>query len=259
MGFSGMLLSIVLAIIFIRAGLGATGAVVAQLLAGVIIAAISFIKIKPFITKTADKIKKFSIDIKSLTGYSLFYTIGTLSLVSTDVLTARMLLSPTDSGLYSALSILGRMILFGLTPIIALVIPLASHRQAAFGTAKSIFIKLGFVIVLFGLIGVGFFSLAPVWFIKILSGALYVSAAPLLPLFALSMFFFALSQFIVSYLLATLRPRATIFLIAASVIQPLLFALVGVSLGHVVTINFFLHLCLLISLSVFFFVPRPKA
>ena len=253
LGFIGMAVSLFLAVILIKFGYGATGAVIAQLLAGILVTLISFLKIRPSIIPAVTKVKKFTLDIKSLTGYSLFYSIGTLSLVSTDILTVRFLLSPTDSGLYSALSILGRMILFGLTPLIGIVLPIATHRHASSGSAKSVFLKIGAVLTLLGLIGSGLFSFFPTLFIRYLSGSSYISAAPLLPFFAFSMFFFALSQFIVSYLMATGRPKATILLIVASVAQPVLFAMVGFSISHVVMVNFFLHATLLISLIITYF------
>jgi len=247
-GFIGLISSLVLAIVFIRLGFGATGAVIAQMLSSVLVVLITLLNIKPFIFPVFTKIKKLSLDLKSLTGYSLFYTIGTLSLVSTDILTVRFLLSPTESGLYSALSIMGRMILFGLTPIIGLVLPIASHRHFSQGSAKTVFFKLGAVITLFGLIGSLLFSLAPTFFIKTLSGSAYIPAAPFLPLFAFSMFFFALSQFIVTYLLAVGRPKATLLLIIASLSQPLSFFLFGVSLSHIIVVNFAIHSILLLSL-----------
>ena len=253
LGFLGMILTLLLAVIFIKFGYGATGAVVAQLLAGILVAGISFIKIRQLIIPAVKKVKKFSLDIKSLTGYSLFYSIGTLSLVSTDILTVRLLLSPTDSGLYSALSILGRMILFGLTPLIGLVLPIATHRHTQFGNAKSVFIKLGAVMTVFGLIGAGLFSIFPTIFLRYLSGTAYISASPLLPYFAFSMFFFALSQFIISFLIAVGRPKATLLLIAASIAQPLAFVLVGYSISHIVMVNFFLHTTLLASLIFTYF------
>lgn len=252
LGFIGLILSLALVVLFIRLGFGATGAVTAQLLSGILVVFISIIKIRPSIFPAVSKIKHFSLDIKSLIGYSFFYTVGTLSLVSVDILTVRLLFSPTDSGLYSALSILGRMILFGLTPIIGLVLPIASHRKAIGGTANSVFIKLGTVLVFFGAIGASLFSFAPTFFLKVLSGPTYISAAPYLSFFSFSMFFFALSQFIVSFLLAIGRPKATLLLIAASVLQPIAFALVGVSLAHVVMVNFFLHLALFVFLCIMY-------
>lgn len=247
-GFLGVVLSLLLAIIFINLGWGATGAVMAQLLSGIFVLIVIFIRISPRILPISLKIKKFSLDLKSLTGYSLFFTVGCLSLVSTDVICARLLLSPTDSGLYSALSILGRMILFGLTPLTGIVLPIASHRQAATGSARTVFLKLGLVLILLGSIGSGLFSLFPSLFLRYLSGSLYISAAPLLPYFALSMFFFALSQFIVSYLLAIGKPKATLILLLAAIVQPLAFFSVGISLGHVVMVNFFIHATLLVTL-----------
>jgi len=250
--YLGVALSLGLAVLFINLGFGATGAVIAQLLSTLIITIIQLLKISPFIFPAVSRVKQFTLDLKGLTGFSLFYTIGALSLVSTDILTVRFLLSPIESGLYSALSILGRMIVFGLAPFISLVLPIATHRQAAFGSARSVFYKLGAVMVVFGLIGAGLFSAFPSFFVRNLSGASYLPAAPFLPLFAFSMLFFALSQYIAAYLLAVGRPQATMFLIIASVAQPLAFLLFDTSLSRIVNINFILHSSLLISLIAYY-------
>lgn len=251
-GIFGIVILIALSIVLIHLGFGATGAVMAQLLSGILVVVISFYYIRKYLLPAVTNIKNFDINIKKYTGYSLFLSIGMLSLISTDVLTVRLLLSPVDSGLYSALSILGRMILFGLTPLVAIVLPMASHRYAASGNTRSMFIKLGSIMLLFGFFGASLFSFFPVFFIRLLSGPAYLAAAPLLPYFAFSMMFFALSQFIASFLLGTGRPRATILMVIASILQPICFYLFGVTLTHVVITNFFLHLSLLISLLVFY-------
>lgn len=255
-GVLGILIVTLLSIFLIKLGFGATGAIIGQLLSGVIVVIWSFYHIRKYVLPAVTKVKKFKIDLKSYTGFSLFLSIGTLSLVSTDVLVVRYLLNTTDSGLYSALSILGRMILFGLTPLVALVLPMASHRHSATGNANSIFRKLGFVMVAFGILGAGLFSLFPAFFIRVLSGSAYIAAAPLLPLFAFSMLFFALSQFVSSFLMAVGRPQATILLMVATVLQPVGFFVFGVTLSHVVTVNFFIHLSLLLSLLSYYYISR---
>jgi len=190
-------------------------------------------------------------------GYSFIYALGTMSLISTDVLMVRALFNPHLSGIYSSLSILGRMILFGLTPLISLVLPMASHRQSAFGSAKTILIKLGSVTVIFGIVGAGIFSLFPTLIIRILSGAAYLEAAPFLSVFAFTMVFLALSQFILAYLLALSHPRATLLLLSATVIQPFLFYVFRGAFSLVIWSNFAIHLLLLSSL-IFFLFSRTK-
>lgn len=220
LGFLSVIVTILLSILFINLGFGATGAVIGQLFAGILVTVITFLNIKKSIYPKQEVQKQPTFSLSGFTGWSFIYALGTMSLMSTDILMVRALFDTHTSGLYSALSILGRMILFGLTPLIGLMLPLAAHRHSATGTAQTILFKLGAVISLLGFIGAGIFSLFPTFIIRILSGSEYISAAPLLPVFAFSMMFFGLSQFLLSYLMATGRPKANILLLVVTILQP---------------------------------------
>jgi O-antigen/teichoic acid export membrane protein len=259
-GFVGVIVTILLAVVFIKMGLGATGAVLGQILAGVITTVILFISIRKNILP-ASHAQKIKFHLSGFTGYSFIFALGTASLISTDVLMVRALFDSHTSGLYSALSILGRMILFGLTPFSTLVLPIAAHRHAQNTATRSIFLKLGSVILLFGTIGAGIFSFFPTQVISLLSGSAYVEAAPLLSYFAFAMAFFAFSQFIIAYLMATGRPQANIFLLIATLFQPFIFFFTRSSFGNTVRANFILQFILFLSLSTYIYtrrLPHPK-
>lgn len=220
-GFLSAVLTICISILFITFGFGATGAVIGQLLSGIITTVIILWDIrKAVIPKKLSKVPR-NFSLAGFTGYSFIYSLGTMSLISVDILLARIFFDPHLSGIYSSLSILGRMILFGLTPIISLVLPLASHRQAASGSAKSIFVKLGAVLTTFGLVGAGIFSLFPDFIIRTLSGVSYLDGTLFLPIVAFSMVFFSLNQFILTYLMALGRPKFNVLILVAAVVQPI--------------------------------------
>lgn len=254
-GFIGVVLTIILAVVFIKVGLGATGAILGQILAGVITTVILFLSIKKNILPI-NQAKKIKVNLSGFTGYSFIFALGSASLVSTDVLMVRALFDSHTSGLYSALSILGRMILFGLTPLSALVLPIAAHRHAQNTTTRSIFLKLGSVILLFGTIGAGIFSFFPTQIISILSGSAYIEAASLLSYFAFAMAFFAFSQFIIAYLMATGRPQANIFLLITTILQPIIIFFTRNSFSITVRANFILQLILFLSLTVYTYSRR---
>lgn len=257
-GFVTIILSIVLSILFIRLGLGATGAVLGQLVASIIGTLIIFWQIRPsvFPRLTVKKPPRFSLG--GFTGYSFIYSLGTLSLISTDILVVRAFSDSHFSGLYSALSILGRMILFGLTPLIGLTLPIATHRHAATGSAKSVLVKLGALILALGVVGAGIFSLFPAFIVRILSGTQYLAITSYLWLFAFSMVFFALSQFVLSFLMATGRPQANFLLLAGTLLQPVLFYAYHLSFSGLIWSNFTVHLLLVLSLLMFLLFPRTN-
>ncbi len=254
-GFVGVVATILFAVIFIKMGMGATGAILGQILAGVITTIILFISIHKSVLPV-DQSKKIKFNLSGFTGYSFIFALGTASLVSTDILMVRALFDSHTSGLYSALSILGRMILYGLTPIGALVLPIAAHRHAQNSSTHSIFLKLGSVILLFGMIGASIFSLFPGLVIQLLSGSAYLEAAPLLSYFAFAMAFLAFSQFIIIYLMAVGRPKANVFLLIATILQPIIFFFCRSSFATTVRANFVLQLALFVSLSVYIYSQR---
>jgi len=254
-GFGGVVITILLSVVFIKLGMGATGAVLGQILAGVVTSIILFLSIRKSVLPRISG-KKIKFNLRGFTGYSFIFALGTASLISTDVLMVRAFFDSHTSGLYSALSILGRMILYGLTPLCALVLPIAAHRHAQNTTTRPVFLKLGSVILLFGTIGAGVFSLFPSQIIGLLSGSAYLEAAPLLSYFAFTMVFFAFSQFILSYLMATNRPQANILLLITTILQPITFYSFRFSFSDTVHANFFLHLILFLSLFIYIFTRR---
>lgn len=257
-GFVGIFLTIILSVFFIHLGLGATGAVLSQLLTGVVSTLILFWKIKDSVFPQKISLKRPHFNLGGFTGFSFLYSLGTLSLISTDILVVRAFSDAHFSGLYSALSILGRMILFGLTPLIALTLPVATQRFATFGSAKTVLLKLGSLVLGLGLIGAGIFTLFPTLVVRVLSGPSYLGITPYLSIFAFTMVFFALTQFILSFLMATGRPQANYLLLAATLIQPLLFYFSRFSFSSIIWSNFTVHLLLVLSLLIFLFFPRTK-
>lgn len=248
LGFLNIFLTITFSVIFIKIGLSATGAVAAQILSGIIISAISLYLIRDYIYPSITTSKVIFPTLKKFTFYSFIYSLGTMSLVSVDILMVRALFDTHVSGMYSSLSILGRMILFGLSPLIGLVLPMVTVRHAKKEYLDGIFYKLFFLIFGLGSIGALIFTLAPKTVISILSGQNYLSVSPLLSTFAISMVAFALSQFLLSFYIAIDKPKANLYLLVATAAQPVLIYFFGTSMAMVVNINFVINLLLVFSL-----------
>lgn len=257
-GFGGVVITIFLAILFIKLGFGATGAVLGQILAGAITSLILFFSVHKSILPKQKQEKRGKFSLLGFTSYSFIFALGGASLISTDVLMVRAFFDSHTSGLYSSLSILGRMIFFGLAPFSSLILPIAAHRHAQNAPTGSIFLKLGLMILLFGTIGVGTFSLFSSRIVLLLSGPAYLEAAPLLSFFAFSMAFFAFSLFIISYLMAIGRPKANIFLLIATVTQPIIIYIFRNSFSGTVQANFMIQLLLFLSLSIYTYIIRSE-
>ena len=232
-----VVLSIILSAILILFGLGATGAVVGQLLTSILAMFIVFIKIKPNIWPPLKSVQKFHVDIRSFTGYSLLSSVGFLSLISTDILLVRYFFDPVQSGIYASLSILGRMIFFGLSPLSGILFPIAAKRFAAKENHKAAFFKLAGLTIFLGTIGITIFSIFPHQVISILSGRNYDLGAGLLPAFSLTMGLFALNQLTITYFMSINLPQANIILLIIAILQPLLIVLFHNNIANIVYIN----------------------
>ena len=241
-----ILISIVLAMIFINAHLSASGAVLAQLLSGVISLVITFFILRRFIFPPLTHFKE-KFKLGSFTGFSLIFAIGSLSLISTDVLVVRSVMTEHLSGIYSSLSIIGRSLYFALGPLIGILLPIAAHRHASSRSAQSVFLKLGGVMIVFGLSATLGFALFPRFIIGVIS-ANYLDAANYLPLFGLTTFLFSLNIFIITYFMAIGIPQVNLFLALATLSQPLLIFLFHGSLTQVVNINLMIEVFLFLSL-----------
>ncbi len=256
LGFVSVITTILFAIIFIKLGMGATGAVLGQIISGLIITILTLYFIKDSIYPVSKVKINTNFSLKNFTFYSFIFSLGSMSLMSADILVVRVLFDTHTSGLYSSLSILGRMIFFGLTPIINLVLPMVSLRFSKGASTKSIFLKLIFSLLGLGTLALLVFTLFPKVIITLLSGNQYLSIAPLLSLFAGTMVFFALSQFILTYLMATGREKGNLIFLCFTISQPFVLYFLAHTLAGVVDINLKLHSLLLFSLLIYLLYPQ---
>lgn len=243
---------ILIAYFLVTTGLEATGAVIAMLLSGILSLLVIIYTVRKSIYPPEAGRPNMGLSIRGDLFYSFIYSTGTLSLISVDVLMVRYFFSTADSGLYSGLSLLGRMIYFGMTPLVGLLLPLASARFSSGQSSKQVLKWLSLVTVLLGLIGVGLFSTLPELVISIFSGSKYLAITPLLPLFSLAMFLFALNLFLLTYFIAVKQDRANLILLTVTLLQPLLITIYHRSLYGVVVINLCVQTFMLISLLVYY-------
>jgi O-antigen/teichoic acid export membrane protein len=246
-------IKISLAFILIEMGFSATGAVLAILLTGIIILIASFLKIKKYIYPKLKTIKKLNINIKKMAFYSLIFSAGSVSLLSLDVLLVRLFFTPVESGIYSAVSVLARMIFYGLIPFASLMLPFVSHRFAAGLPTKTVLYKILAAVIAFGVFGSSLFASFPAKVIALLSGANYLAGTTILPLFSISLFFLGLSYILLSYLIAINKNKSALVLTAFFIIQPILITLMHQSLYQVVVINLSVQVSLFVSLLIYYY------
>ncbi len=235
-------------VILVKLGLGATGAVTAMLFSGLIIHAITLLRLRPSILPRLTGDFHRHISFSKLMVFSLIYSVGTLSLLSTDVLTVRIFFDTHTSGLYSGLSMLGRIIYFGMTPLTGLMLPLVASRHSAGTATKRVFHRLSFATFGLGLVGLLIFITFPGLIVSKMAGTAYLEVTPLLPFYALTMFIFALSYQIITYCVAIGKNYPNIILLIITLAQPIILTLFHPSLHFIVFTNLILQVTLFLIL-----------
>ncbi|MEO0563236.1 MAG: hypothetical protein AAF125_14100, partial [Chloroflexota bacterium] len=164
---------------------------------------------------------------RGLFGVALVSLVGQALITNSDFLLVKSFFSPEDAGLYAAISVIGRITYFGALPVLVLLVPLISRKQALDEPTLPLFLLLfggGGAVCLALIIASALF--APL-IISVLYGAAYVDAAPLLPIYTIAASLFVLTNFIVNYRIALGRGDETIMPLIAGAAQ-----FVGIILFH---------------------------
>lgn len=159
-----------------------------------------------------------------ITVITLFYNF--------DVLLARHFLTAHESGLYSAMSLLGKILFFGTVSISAVMFPrvAALHSQGR-RAHRTVNLSLGIVALLGGAV-VLVYTVAPELVIRLLVGSDYLPIKPFLPLFGLAMLGLALANVLVYYFVAVHERRFVVGLVVGGIAFSVLLALFHGTLGQ---------------------------
>lgn len=132
-----------------------------------------------------------------------------------DVMLAKHYLAPDTAGAYSALSVLGRIILYGATAIVTVLLPHAAAERARSGSeTAALRLALGLVGAVSAALAI-LFSAVPGFIVALLYGSHYLHIAGLLPLFSVAMLMSALSIVFIHFFIAGRESRIIIPLSAA--------------------------------------------
>jgi O-antigen/teichoic acid export membrane protein len=250
-GIFETILKIVLVCVLVRFGFGASSGLISIFVSSVLGLWFCFQKIKhsilpKIITKN---IPKFTL--KDILTSSLIFSSCTLSLISLDILLVRYYFDPHSSGIYSGISMIGRMIFYGIAPITGLLLPIATKKYSSNKNTWSIFYKLGITTFLLGGIGATIFSLKPLLVVSLLSGPAYRESYELLIPMSFSMFIFGLNYFLLTYLIAINQNKANMLLAIFAILQPFFIIIKHQTIRQVVEINLIIQIMMLISLYIY--------
>ncbi len=189
---------------------------------------------------------------KRVLGFSipvLFLNLGLTSLFTTDIILVRHFFPGNISGYYAALSILGKIIYFTVSPLIITMFPMISENHAR-GEKYSHYLILSIGIAgLFCGILTGIYFLLPKLMILILFGNKYISISPLLGFFGVFISLYSLAALISNFYLSIHKTIVAYFVLGSAILQ-----IIGIFMFHknvmevinISIITIFLLLCLLL-------------
>ena len=200
-GAGGKLL---VAMLLVYIGFGVTGAIGGFFIAS----ALSFLYVRHYAKEyiAFPTLRKLSLtpELKKEIGFGFIVLCGTgliTFLTMADVIFAKYLFSPEDAGLYSGISVVGRVVLF-LTASITGVL-LTHVRMSATTAENHTYLKKGLLLTaLIGGPALLIFILAPKLVVGTLVGASYTNQSSLLPLLSTYIFLVSLINVSINYSIA---------------------------------------------------------
>jgi len=220
-GFVRLVVGVILTWVLLQAGRGLDGAVWAVCQAMVMTWFISWLPLRS-LSKSEIKVEQpdeESTQWRQLTQFTLIALLGQALITNSDFLLVKTFFDATESGLYAAVTVLGRIAYFGALPLTVVMTPLIAKQQAlGENTQRSFLLLMGGGVVLCG--GLLFMAVlfAPL-IIGLLYGEAYVSAAGLLPMYTVAASLFVLTNLAITYRVALGEGRETWMPLVAGVLQ----------------------------------------
>jgi len=216
---------------------GVEWTIIGSVIASLIVFVLFFLPIR-FIFQA--KRKSLFLTKKELLLFSAptFLTLlGLTSLYSFDIVLVRHFLNPAESGLYSAIATLGKVIFYASSAVTLVLFPVLSERTAKQEPAGKI---LSIALLLVGIISIGvtvIYFLVPTLVIQLLFGASYDGGAPYLGLFACFISLYSLGNVFVLTCLAVNKLSIWMITIIAAVLQAILISLFHQTIMDVIMVN----------------------
>lgn len=233
-GISNTAFKMISGIALVMAGFGVSGAlfgVAAGMIVGLII---SFIFLKPHLS--TNKSREPDPGFSSFYSYSLPVLAAMISISipsNLDVILAKFFFSPVEAGLYTSVSVLGKIIFFFSGAVGMVMFPMITERYARGEDTRGILKKsIIYVATLSGGLALIYilFPQIVVW----IFGEKYVDAVDLVAPYGMAMFFVALTSILMNYYLAIKNMKYIVFFAGFTVIEVALLLICSSSMAYMV-------------------------
>lgn len=247
---------LVLGIVALTLGFGVSGAFGAFVFIGFI----SFVYMNWVLQKKlGPRDQSFSPPFSQMTRYavpSFLATMGVVSFYSTDVIFVRHFFDAHNAGLYSALSVLGKIIFFGAAPVSVAMFPLVSQAHSRGERFNRIFL-ISLVVTTAVAVSVSVvYSLMPNFALGVMIGKQYLDASPLLSRFSLFLSLVTIINLFALYFLSIHRLVPVYLVAAGALTQAILIWFFHGTLAQVITMS--LTAATLVTISLFISYVRTR-
>lgn len=201
--------------------IGAYGAIAISMLLGFVVA---FMYVRKVVKIDAHFAKEY-IGKNELVKFALptfITTLGLTSLITTDVVLVRHFFPGTESGYYSALSVLGKIIYFATMPVVLVLFPMVSEHHAR-GAKYTRLLLLGLLLTFLVAGGITLvYFLIPELMILLLFGNKYLVIAGVLGAFGIFLSIHALCVVLANFFLSIHKTSVYFLVLAAALLQIIL-------------------------------------
>lgn len=214
-------IKVLFTIILIFWGYAVSGALFALLLS--LIAAFIFSKF--FINKYLNSKLIKDLNVKKLFDYSIYTLIQGVfltSMYSIDLILVKHFFSAEESGIFAAVSVLGRIVLFGIVPLSTVMFPIISKRYFEKENFMGILNLSLILAIIFSLVLISFYYFYPNLAVNLLYGHSFMEAANYLWIYGIFMGLMGISILLSQFYLSIGKVRVVWFIVICSIFQILL-------------------------------------
>lgn len=239
-----------LGIVLVILGWSVFGAIFAV----VVGAAISYLYSRWFIKKVLPDKNNKTFDLKPFFKYSipvLVQAFAFTSLFTTDLILVKHFLPEFEAGIYAALSTLGKIIFFAVTPIVGTMFPIVAGRRSKGESYEKVFLISFAMTLVISVLVVIFYWLFPDIAIGVLYGKAYLSAKNELVWMGIFILFYTLSNILVNFSLSLGRTKVVRLPLLTAILQILALWFWHGSMLQVIQVSLVLTMVLFFALAVY--------
>lgn len=251
--FLGGFLKFITGVGLIYFNFGVSGVLIGLILGGIISYCIGLFPLKFIFHKN---VKSLNISLKEMLGYALPTTIALFcltSFITIDLVLVKHFFSSSDAGLYSGLSLIGKVVFYFSAPIGMVMFPLAVKKHAKKESYHSLLFASLLLVLLPSIALTIFYFLEPEFTIRFfLKKSEYLAVSDKLGLFGIYMTVYSLLAVLINFYLSIKKTRVYIPILIGTILQIILIFIFHSSLFQIITISLTITSVLLCLLLIYY-------